>query len=114
MMDCVFCKIAAGMIPSTSIYEDELIFAFRDIHPMAPCHVLIIPRKHYSSLNDIGYADSALLGHMVLTAQKLAREEGVTESGYRLVINCGPQGGQVVPHLHLHLLGGRQLSGELG
>ncbi len=114
MIDCLFCKIAAGEIASGIIYQDELVLAFRDIHPMAPCHILIIPRKHYACLNDLKSADAALAGHMLLTAQKLAQLEGVSESGYRLVFNCGPQGGQVVPHLHLHLLGGRQLSGGLG
>jgi histidine triad (HIT) family protein len=113
MKDCLFCKIAAGEIPSGTVYQDGLVFAFRDIHPSAPCHILIIPRKHYTSINDLKSADAALAGHLVLTAQRLALEEGVFESGYRLVINCGPQGGQVVPHLHLHLLGGRQLSGGL-
>ena len=114
MMDCVFCKIAAGVIPGSTVYQDELVFAFRDIHPMAPCHILIIPRKHYTSMNELKAKDVALAGHMLLVAQKLAQEEGVAESGYRLVVNCGPQGGQVVMHLHLHLLGGRELSGELG
>ena len=113
-MDCVFCQIVAGKIPSEILYQDEEVIAFRDINPQAPTHLLIIPRKHIPSLAHITQAESSLTGHMVNIANQLAKREGVVESGYRLVINCGKEGGQLVPHLHLHLLGGRRLSGELG
>ncbi len=113
-MDCVFCKIVAGEVPSHILYQDEEVIAFRDINPLAPTHLLIIPRKHISSLVKLSEAESSLIGNMVNTANQLAKKEGVAESGYRLVINCGAQGGQLVPHLHMHLLGGRQLSNALG
>ena len=110
----IFCKIASGAVPTKKLYEDKEILAFPDINPQAPVHILIIPKKHYVSLNDVNEKDQELLGHMLLAARRLAEEQGIAQSGYRTVINCGPQGGQVVPHLHLHLLGGRQLRGELG
>jgi len=113
-MDCIFCKIVAGEIPSDTLYQDDEIVAFRDISPQAPVHVLVIPRKHIESLVQLSEDESSLATHMVDVANQLARKEGVAESGYRLVINCGEQGGQLVPHLHLHLLGGRELSGKLG
>jgi len=113
-MDCVFCKIVAGEIPSNIIYQDEEVIVFPDINPLAPTHLLIIPRKHISSLVHLAEAESSLIGDMTNIANQLARREGISESGYRLVINCGEQGGQAVPHLHMHLLGGRQLSDALG
>lgn len=113
-MDCVFCKIAAGTIPTKFIYQDKEIIAFRDIEPQAPVHILVVPREHIASLAQVPETKTSLLGHMVRVANKLARTEGIAENGYRVVINCGPEGGQAVPHLHLHLLGGRQLSGQLG
>ena len=113
-MDCIFCKIASGEIPSDIVHEDEELIAFRDIHPQAPVHLLIIPRKHIPTLVHTSEADVPLMGHMVNIANELAKREGISESGYRLVINCGEQGGQLVPHLHMHRLGGRQLSGQLG
>ncbi len=113
-MDCVFCKIVAGEIPADVRYQDEELIAFRDINPVAPTHLLIIPRKHVPSLAQLPDAEMPLIGHMAKTATQLAREEGVSESGYRLVISCGKEGGQVVPHLHMHLIGGRQLSDALG
>ena len=113
-MDCIFCKIVAGEIPSDIVYQDEEAIAFRDINPQAPVHLLIVPRKHTPALTDLTEAESSLTGRMVNIANQLAIREGVAASGYRLVINCGQQGGQLVPHLHLHLLGGRQLSGALG
>lgn len=113
-MDCVFCKIVASEIPADILYQDEQVVAFRDINPQAPVHVLIIPRKHIPSVVELSGAESSLVENMVSIANQLAVKEGVSESGYRLVINCGEQGGQLVPHLHLHLLGGRQLAGELG
>ena len=113
-MDCIFCRIVEGKIPSDIIYQDEEVLAFRDINPQSPVHLLVIPKKHFTSLLDLTEKDAALMGHMVGVANKLAEQEGVAESGYRLVINCGKQGGQLVPHLHLHILGGRQLTGQLG
>ena len=113
-MDCVFCKIVAGEIPANIVYQDEKMLAFRDIHPIAPTHILLIPKKHIASLAELSKADLPLVGDMINTANQLAEQEGISESGYRLVINCGKQGGQLVPHLHIHLLGGRQLTHVLG
>lgn len=113
-MDCIFCQIIAGKIPSDIIYQDEEIVAFRDINPQAPTHLLIIPKRHIPSLTHLSEAELPLIGHMVNVANQLAEKEGISEKGYRLAINCGEQGGQLVPHLHLHLLGGRRLSGQLG
>ena len=109
-MDCIFCKIVAGQIPSEILYQDEEVVAFRDINPAAPTHVLIVPRKHIPSVADLSAADSPLVGHMIGVANKLAREQGIAESGYRLVVNNGRDAGQEVDHLHLHLLGGRRLA----
>ncbi|MFC1872170.1 histidine triad nucleotide-binding protein [Chloroflexota bacterium] len=109
MTDCIFCKIAGGEIPSELLYEDDEIIVFRDIHPVAPAHVLIVPRKHIASLAEIPDAEAALVGRMTAVANGIARDEGIAETGYRLVINSGKDGGQVVPHLHMHLLGGEQL-----
>ncbi len=113
-MDCVFCKIAAGEIPADILYQDEKMTAFRDINPVAPTHLLIVPKKHIPYLSQLSEAEASLIGDMVNTANQLAKREGISESGYRLVINCGEQGGQLVPHLHIHLIGGRQLSDALG
>jgi histidine triad (HIT) family protein len=113
-MDCVFCRIVAGEIPADILYQDEEVIAFRDINPVAPTHLLIIPRKHIPSLAHLPDAETPLIGHMTKIANQLAREEGIFESGYRLAISCGEQGGQVVPHLHMHLVGGRQLVPALG
>jgi histidine triad (HIT) family protein len=112
-MDCIFCKIANGEIKSNLVYQDETAVAFPDINPKAPVHLLIIPRKHIEYIADLTVDEEKLMGHLVSIANKLAQQEGVSESGYRLVINCGLQGGQVVPHIHIHLLGGRQM-GKLG
>ncbi|MCL2149354.1 MAG: histidine triad nucleotide-binding protein [Dehalococcoidia bacterium] len=109
----IFCQIAEGVIPTTKFYDDTWVLAFADISPLAPIHILIVPKKHFTSLNDLGGKDEGLLGHMILVAQRLAKEHGVALSGYRLIINCGPHGRQVVPHLHLHLLGGRELTAEM-
>ncbi len=111
-MDCIFCRIIAGEIPSDTVYQDEAVVAFRDIHPQTPVHILIIPRSHVPSLARL--TDSSIIARMVDVARQLASEEGVLESGYRLVINTGQEGGQAVPHLHMHLLGGRQVSDILG
>ena len=113
-MDCIFCQIAAGKIPAEITYRDEELIAFRDINPQAPTHLLIIPKRHIPSLAQLSPADLPLIGRMVEAVNKLAREEGITETGYRLIVNYGEWGGQVVPHLHMHLLGGRKLAGRLG
>jgi len=109
MTDCIFCKIIAGEIPSTKVYEDDAVTAFRDINPVAPTHILIIPNKHIPAVNDLTPEDEATVGQLFTIAKQIAVAEGVAESGYRLTINNGPDGGQVVFHLHLHLLGGRKL-----
>ncbi len=108
-MDCVFCKIVRKDIPSDILYEDEDVIAFRDLNPEAPVHILVIPKKHIASLNEASEQDQALLGKLLLSAQKIAAAQKIAEDGYRVVINCGVQGGQTVPHLHLHLLGGRDM-----
>ncbi len=113
-MDCIFCQIVTGKVPSKTLYQDDKVIAFRDINPQAPTHILIVPKKHIALLSDLTETDSALAEHMVNIANQLAKEEGIAKGGYRVVINCGKQGGQLVPHLHMHLLGGRQLSGMLG
>ena len=113
-MDCIFCQIIAGKVPSEILYQDEKIIAFRDINPQAPTHLIIIPKRHIPSLAHLSEAQSSLIGHLVNTANELAKKEGISESGYRLVINCGEEGGQLVPHFHLHLLGKRKLSDTLG
>ena len=113
-MDCVFCRIVAGELPADILHQDEEVIAFRDINPVAPTHLLIIPRKHIPSLAHLPDAETPLIGHMAKIANHLAKEEGIFESGYRLAISCGEQGGQVVPHLHMHLVGGRQLAPTLG
>ncbi len=112
-MDCIFCKIAAGEIPSNIVYQDEEVVVFPDIHPVTPVHLLIIPRKHIPSVNTLTEADSMLIGHMVNVASQLAKKEDISEKGYRLVINVGEYGGQIIQHLHMHLLGGRRLSGKM-
>ena len=112
-MDCVFCRIIAGEIPANIVYQDEKVIAFPDISPLAPTHLLIIPRKHIPSLVQLDETEASLIGDMARVANKLAKQQGIAESGYRLVINCGKQGGQGVYHLHMHLLGGRQLSSAL-
>jgi histidine triad (HIT) family protein len=113
-MDCIFCKIISGQIPSDIVFTDDKVVVFRDINPAAPVHLLIVPREHIATLNDITEHSTALIGHMVQVARQLAKHEGVAVKGYRVVINCGPQGGQIVQHLHMHLLGGRELSGGMG
>jgi histidine triad (HIT) family protein len=113
-MDCVFCKIVNGSIPADLVYSDDDFLAFRDIHPMAPVHDVLIPKKHIPSANSLSPANQALAGKMLLIAKEVAEKEGIAEKGYRLTINCGRDGTQVVPHLHLHILGGHLLSAELG
>ncbi|ALS21304.1 MULTISPECIES: histidine triad nucleotide-binding protein [Paenibacillus] len=108
-MDCIFCKIVEGAIPSKKVFENEHVVAFHDIQPAAPVHILIIPKKHISSMNDVESEDWYLLGEIHSAAQQIAREQGVAETGYRLINNCGPDSGQVVFHIHYHLLGGEKL-----
>ncbi len=108
-MDCIFCGIVDRSLPTELIYEGEQIVAFRDITPQAPTHVLIVPREHVESVADLNETHTAVLGEMFLAANTIARQEGIGESGYRLVFNCGRAAGQSVDHLHLHLLGGRKL-----
>jgi histidine triad (HIT) family protein len=114
MEDCVFCKIVAGEIPTKALYEDDVVVAFADISPMAPVHALIVPKKHLGNVDELSAADADVARHMITTAQRLARELGVAASGYRLVINNGADATQTVPHLHMHLLGGRPLEPKLG
>ncbi len=109
MSETVFGKILSGELPADIVYEDEHCLAFRDIHPQAPVHVLVIPRKPLRSLDDAGNADRDLLGHLLLAAARIARQEGIDADGYRVVTNIGPEGGQTVDHLHLHILGGRPM-----
>ncbi|HDY75493.1 MAG TPA: histidine triad nucleotide-binding protein [Candidatus Marinimicrobia bacterium] len=109
MSDCLFCKIIEGEIPSDKVYENEHIFAFRDIDPKAPTHILIIPKEHITNTNDLNESHKTIIGEIMLTAQQLAEVEGIAESGYRTVFNCNKDGGQAVYHIHLHLLGGRQM-----
>ena len=111
-MDCLFCKIAAGQIPSTKVYEDESILAFRDIAPMAPTHILVIPKTHIGSVAEITPENSAVVVHIFATIPSIAAAEGLT-NGYRVVSNCGADAGQTVQHLHFHILGGRQLTLEM-
>ena len=108
--DCLFCKIINKKIPAKLVYEDDQVIAFNDISPQAPVHVLIVPRDHIETINDLG--DANLAGHMVLTAKKIGRMLGINQSGYRLIMNCNEDGGQTVFHIHLQLLGGKKL-GEL-
>lgn len=109
MNDCIFCKIAAGEIPADIVYDDGEVLAFRDINPEAPVHLLLIPRRHIATLNDLSEADAALVGRLYLAGQQIASELGVAESGYRTVINCNRDAGQLVFHIHMHLLAGREL-----
>ena len=111
--DCIFCRITTGEIKTELLHQDDKMIAFRDINPLAPTHVLIVPRKHIPSLAKLSGDEAPLIGSMVNIANRLARSEGIAERGYRLVINCGREGGQGVAHLHMHLLGGCQLGSKL-
>jgi len=110
MTDCLFCAIVAGDIPAEIVFQDDQVLAFRDISPQAPTHVLIIPKRHIATLNDLTEADNALLGQMHLTAANIAKQAGIAEAGYRVAMNCNAAGGQTVFHIHLHLLGGRAMA----
>ena len=109
MSDCLFCKIIAGAIPSTKVYEDETVYAFRDIAPQAPTHILVIPKAHLASVNEVSAENSAVVAHIFEVIPKIAAAEGL-ENGYRVVSNCGPDAGQTVHHLHFHILGGKELA----
>lgn len=108
-MSCLFCKIVEGAIPSTPVYQDEHCYAFADINPQAPTHILVVPRKHFQSLDVVGAEEKPLLGHLQWAAAEIARQKGLG-NGYRVVLNTGDDGGQTIDHLHLHLLGGRSLA----
>jgi len=108
--DCIFCKIVAGEIPSTVVLDRGEVFAFRDVNPQAPVHILLVPRRHVRDVTELSTADGAVLAELVSAANELARSEGISTSGYRLVFNVGPDAGQTVFHLHLHLLGGRAMA----
>lgn len=109
MEDCLFCKIVAGDIPSTKVYEDDKVYAFNDIEPQAPIHIIIVPKVHISSSNELTDDNAEVIGHIFAVAAKIAKEKGFAEKGWRIVNNCGEDGGQTVGHLHFHLLAGRNL-----
>ena len=112
MSDCLFCKIIAGDIPSTKVYEDEIVYAFRDIAPQAPCHVLVVPKTHMTDCNAVTSANSAVIAHIFEVIPVIAKAEGL-DKGYRVVSNCGEHSGQTVPHQHFHILGGKQMALEM-
>lgn len=114
MEDCIFCKIIAGTIPSTKVYEDELVYAFRDISPQAPTHILVVPKEHTPDVLACAKRGDALLGAVMAAAARIAEAEGLAASGFRLVTNLGEHGAQSVRHFHVHILGGRQLTGQMG
>jgi histidine triad (HIT) family protein len=114
MDECIFCKIVSGEMPSTIVYKDDQVTAFRDINPVAPTHILVVPNKHIASTNDVSEDDEQLLGHMLAVVKPIADQEGITETGYRLIINTGPDANQVVFHLHLHILGGQHMKHRMG
>jgi histidine triad (HIT) family protein len=111
-MGCIFCKIVRGEVPSTQVYEDDLVVAFDDIQPQAPVHVIVVPKQHIGNLNELG--DKEIWFSMLKAAQEVAKKKGINESGYRIVVNCGRDGTQIIWHLHLHVLGGRQLESKMG
>ena len=113
MEDCIFCKIIRREIPSDIVYEDEEIIAFRDIHPVTPVHILVIPKKHISSLVDLKEDDEAIIGKIYTVINKVAKQEGILEKGFRVIINCGEDGGQEVKHIHFHLLGGKKIGPKI-
>jgi len=114
MTTCIFCRIIAGQAPATILYQDDLATAFRDIHPVAPIHILVVPNKHLASVNDLSVEDEPLMGHLITVARQVARQQGIDQSGYRLIINTGPDSGQLVYHLHLHLIGGQRMRFPMG
>ena len=112
-MDCIFCKIINKEIPSNIVYEDEEILAFKDIAPQAPIHIVVIPKKHIEKITQIQREDEALIGKIYSVINQIAKEQGIAEEGFRVIINCGENGGQEVKHIHFHLLGGTKLSGKI-
>jgi histidine triad (HIT) family protein len=114
MLSCIFCKIVLGQAPAQMLYQDEQATAFRDIHPVAPSHVLVVPNRHISSVNDVSAADEALLGHLFSVARLVAAQEGIAETGYRLIVNTGPHSGQAVFHIHMHVIGGQRMRFPMG
>lgn len=114
MSDCIFCKIIKGDIPSTNVFRDEQVTAFRDLNPAAPTHILLVPNKHIDSINMLASEDEQLVGHMVKVAGQLAAQEGIAENGYRLIINTNAYAGQTIFHIHLHLLGGAPMKHPMG
>ena len=114
MSTCTFCNIIAGKAPSEKIYHDDLVTAFKDIHPVAPIHILIVPNIHIDSINEISPEEEGLIGHMFVIARQIAEQKGISRSGFRLIINTGKDGGQVIYHLHLHLIGGRPMRYPMG
>ena len=113
MNDCIFCKIVNGEIPSNKVYEDDEILAFKDIHPVAPIHILVIPKKHIKSINELEVKDEALVGKLFTAISKIAKEQGFSDEGYRVISNCGINAGQEVPHLHFHIIGGKKLGAKI-
>ena len=113
MNDCIFCKIIKKEIPSSIVYEDSQILAFRDINPVAPVHILVIPKKHISSLIELNKEDELLVGKIYTIINKIAEQEGINEKGFRVIVNCGEDGGQEIQHLHFHLLGGKKLGAKI-
>ncbi|MGN1135509.1 MAG: histidine triad nucleotide-binding protein [Oscillospiraceae bacterium] len=113
-MDCIFCKIAAGEIPSTKVYEDDKVLAFKDINPLAPVHILVIPKTHIESVAEITAENSAVVAHIFEIIAKVAKEQGIDKDGFRVVSNCGENGCQSVKHLHFHILGGKKLEVSMG
>lgn len=113
-MDCIFCKIAAGEIPSTKVYEDDKVLAFKDINPLAPVHILVIPKTHIESAAEITADNSAVVAHIFEVIAEIAKEQGIDKEGFRVVSNCGENGCQSVKHLHFHILGGKKLDVAMG
>ena len=114
MTNCIFCQIIADRAPSQKLYQDDTVTAFRDIHPVAPTHVLIVPNKHISTVNDLALEDESVMGHLFTVARLVAEPEGIAQSGYRLIVNTGYDGGQVIYHLHMHLIGGQRMRYPMG
>jgi histidine triad (HIT) family protein len=114
MTDCIFCKIITGDIPSTNVFRDEQVTAFRDLNPAAPTHILLVPNKHIDSINGLANEDEQLIGHLFSAAKQIAAQEGIAEGGYRLIINTNANAGQTVFHIHLHLLGGAPMKHPMG
>ncbi len=113
MEDCIFCKIVKGEIPSEKVYEDDELVAFKDINPVAPIHILVIPKRHISMLTDLKESDELLIGKIFTTINKIAKEQGFMEQGYRVIANCGKDSGQEVMHIHFHILGGKKLGAKI-